>query len=83
LIQHHAGVHGNAFPSAHIMLAFVVVLFTYRYLPRAAPWVLAPVLLMCPGAVYDGYHYTSDVVAGAAMGIVIGWVAVRNGARQA
>jgi hypothetical protein len=43
LIQHHAGVHGNAFPSAHIMLAFVVVLFTYRYLPRAAPWVLAPV----------------------------------------
>lgn len=36
-IQNHAGVHGNAFPSAHIMLAFVVLMFAYRYLPRAAP----------------------------------------------
>ena len=32
-IQNHAGVHGNAFPSAHIMLAFVVLMFVYRYLP--------------------------------------------------
>lgn len=71
-VQHHAGVHGNAFPSAHIMLAFVVLLFAYRYLPRLAPWLLVPILLMCVGAVYDGYHYTSDVVAGAVVGIVLG-----------
>jgi membrane-associated phospholipid phosphatase len=71
-IQNHAGVHGNAFPSAHIMLAFVVLMFAYRYLPRAAPWMLFPILLMCAGAVYDGYHYASDVVAGAALGIVLG-----------
>ena len=72
LIQNHAGVHGNAFPSAHIMLAFVVLLFSYRWLPRVAPWLLAPILLMCVGAVYDGYHYASDVVVGTAMGIVLG-----------
>jgi membrane-associated phospholipid phosphatase len=71
-IQNHAGVHGNAFPSAHIMLAFLVLLFTYRYFPRVAPWLLFPILLMCVGAVYDGYHYTSDVVAGALIGIVLG-----------
>lgn len=71
-IQNHAGVHGNAFPSAHIMLAFVVLMFAFRYLPRVAPWLLFPVLLMCVGAVYDGYHYTSDVVAGAVIGIVLG-----------
>ena len=71
-IQNHAGVHGNAFPSAHIMLAFVVLMFAYRYLPRIAPWLLFPILLMCVGAVFDGYHYTSDVVAGAALGIVLG-----------
>jgi membrane-associated phospholipid phosphatase len=72
-IQNSAGVHGNAFPSAHIMLAFVVLMFTYRYLPRIAPWLLFPILLMCVGAVYDGYHYASDVMAGAAIGIALGW----------
>ncbi len=72
LIQNHAGVHGNAFPSAHIMLAFVVLMFAYRFLPRLAPWLLFPILLMCVGAVYDGYHYSSDVIAGALLGIVVG-----------
>jgi membrane-associated phospholipid phosphatase len=78
LIQNHGGVHGNAFPSAHIMLAFVVLVFAYRFVPRVAPWLLAPVLLMCVGAVYDGYHYASDVAAGAMMGIVVGLVFVRR-----
>lgn len=71
-IQNQAGVHGNAFPSAHIMLAFVVLVFAYRFLPKVAPGLLFPILLMCGGAVYDGYHYASDVVAGAVMGIAIG-----------
>ena len=70
-IQNHAGIHGNAFPSAHIMLAFVVLTFAYRYLPRVAPWLLFPVLLMCVGAIYDGYHYASDVAVGAMVGIVV------------
>jgi len=71
-VQNRGGVHGNAFPSAHIMLAFVVLMFVYRFLPKVAPWLLVPILLMCVGAVYDGYHYASDVVAGALLGIVIG-----------
>lgn len=72
LIQNRGGVHGNAFPSAHIMLAFVVLVFAWRFLPRAAPWVLVSNLLMCAGAVYDGYHYVSDVVAGTVIGVVLG-----------
>jgi membrane-associated phospholipid phosphatase len=76
-IQNHAGVHGNAFPSSHIMLTFVVLMFAYRFLPRVAPWLLMPILLMCVGAVYDGYHYTSDVVAGALIGLVLGAVRAR------
>lgn len=74
LIQTHGGVHGNAFPSAHIMLVFVVLAFAYKFLPRLAPWLLIPILLMCVGAVYDGYHYASDVAAGALVGIVVGLV---------
>ncbi len=71
LIQSHGGVHGNAFPSAHIMLAFEVLMFVCRFLPRAAPWLLVPILLMCGGAIYDGYHYASDVAAGALLGIMV------------
>ena len=77
-IQNHAGVHGNAFPSAHIMLTFVILMFAYRYLPRVAPWLLFPIMLMCVGAVYDGYHYTTDVVAGAMIGIVLGAIGTRS-----
>jgi membrane-associated phospholipid phosphatase len=71
-IQSTAGVHGNAFPSAHIMLAFTVLVFVSRYFPRLAPWLLLCVLLMCLGAVYDGYHYPIDVFAGALLGIAAG-----------
>ena len=72
LIQGRAGVHGNAFPSAHIMLASVVMVFCFRYLPRLAPWLLVLVVLMGFGAVYDGYHYALDVFAGGLLGIVVG-----------
>jgi membrane-associated phospholipid phosphatase len=77
-IQNNAGVHGNAFPSAHIMLAFLVLMFAYRFLPRVAPWLLFPILLMCVGAVYDGYHYATDVVAGGAIGILLGGMSAIN-----
>ena len=71
LIQHRAGVHGNAFPSSHIMASFVALLSAARWKPRLAGWLVIPVVLMCIGAVYDGYHYASDIVAGALLGIVV------------
>ncbi len=77
-IQGTAGVHGNAFPSAHIMLAFVVLVFAFRYFKRVAPWLLVCTLLMCLGAVYDGYHYAVDVLAGAVLGIAVGMMFVTS-----
>lgn len=77
-IQGEAGVRGNAFPSAHLMLACVVLVFVFRYFPRAAPWLLACVVLMCLGAVADGYHYTVDVLAGTLVGIAVGATFVRR-----
>ena len=69
LIQKNAGVHGNAFPSAHVAGGAVALYFAWRYMPKLG-LVLTPfVLLLCVGAVYDRYHYVSDVVAGAALGI--------------
>jgi membrane-associated phospholipid phosphatase len=69
LVQ-RAGVHGNAFPSAHVAGALPPVIFAWRHAPRLGAALTLLVALMGPGAVYDGYHYASDVVAGIAVGAV-------------
>ena len=68
LIQRHGGVHGNAFPSGHVMASVVALLAALRWKRRLGLWLVAPVILMCVGAVYDGYHYASDIVAGGIVG---------------
>ena len=71
LVQLHAGVHGNAFPSGHIMASIVALLAAGKWKSRLARWLAFPVLLMCVGAVYDGYHYASDIVVGALLGAAV------------
>jgi len=63
-IQSGAGVHGNALPSSHVALALLCALFAQRWLPRLAPFVWLSLCVICFGAVYDGYHYLSDILAG-------------------
>jgi membrane-associated phospholipid phosphatase len=63
-IQGGAGVHGNALPSSHVALALLCAVFAHGRLPRWAPFVWTSLCLICLGAVYDGYHYLSDVLAG-------------------
>lgn len=67
LVQ-RAGVHGNAFPSAHVAGALPPLIYAWRHLPRLGPVMAVLVALMGLGAVYDGYHYASDVVAGGLVG---------------
>ncbi|MBZ5616927.1 MAG: phosphatase PAP2 family protein [Acidobacteriia bacterium] len=70
LIQTHAGVHGNAFPSAHVAGAVVALIFAWRHDPKLGFGLTPLVILLCLGAVYDRYHYLSDVVAGVVVGVV-------------
>ena len=69
-----AGVHGNAFPSAHVAGAMPPLLFAWRYAPRLAAWLTPFVVLLCIGAVYDWYHYASDVMAGILVGTAASWL---------
>lgn len=64
VIQGGAGVHGNALPSSHVGLAMLCALSAQRVLPRVAPFIWVSLCLISAGAVYCGYHYSSDVVAG-------------------
>jgi membrane-associated phospholipid phosphatase len=68
LLQRHGGVHGNAFPSGHIMAATISLLAALRWSSRLGQWLIVPILLMCVSAVSDSYHYASDVVGGALLG---------------
>jgi membrane-associated phospholipid phosphatase len=64
LVQRHAGVHGNAFPSSHVALAVLCVVFAFRHARIAGLALLPFLVLICISSVYDGYHYFSDVIAG-------------------
>ena len=64
-----AGTHGNAFPSAHAVGAVVPLIYARRYVPKVVPWLAALLLLMCVGAIYDRYHYASDMIGGVIIGM--------------
>lgn len=67
-IQHNAGVHGNAFPSSHVGLALLCVVFAWRAgNKRIAPVFALCLVGICAGSVYDAYHYFVDVAGGIAV----------------
>jgi membrane-associated phospholipid phosphatase len=74
-----AGTHGNAFPSAHVVGAVVPVIFAWRYVPKVAPWLLPLLIVMCIGAVYDRYHYASDMLGGLIIGAAAAGLMLRGG----
>jgi membrane-associated phospholipid phosphatase len=78
LIQKHAGVHGNAFPSAHVAGGLVAVIAAWRFAPKLGAALTPLMILLCVGAVYDRYHYASDVVAGLVFGAVPAWIMLRR-----
>jgi membrane-associated phospholipid phosphatase len=70
LIQKNAGVHGNAFPSAHVAGGVVALVFAWLYAWKLGMALTPLVFLLCVGAVYDRYHYLSDVIAGLIVGLL-------------
>ena len=78
LIQSNAGVHGNAFPSAHVAGGVVSLFFAWKYAPKVGLTLTPLVFLLCIGAVYDRYHYVSDVIAGVVVGVIASWIIVKG-----
>ena len=72
---------GAAFPSAHVSVAVVQTAMALRHQPRVG-WVLLPVALgLAAGAVYGGFHYGIDALAGALVGLIAAAAARPLGAR--
>ena len=69
---------GTAFPSSHVAVATAQALMALRYLGRWG-WLVA----MCAtgiavGAVYGGFHYAVDVIAGLIVGLLVVLVVCRE-----
>lgn len=72
---------GLSFPSGHAALAFATATCLARTLPK---WTAVFFLIACAVAterVLENAHYVSDVVAGAGLGMLCGWIACRLSAR--
>lgn len=65
---------GSAFPSSHIAASVAILGMSFRLL-RPVFWVLLlPVILLCVGTVYGGFHYGVDALAGLILGLAIAWL---------
>lgn len=61
---------GAAFPSSHVAIALITLMYAYR-LHRTVFWVFLPFIIgLIFSTVYGFYHYVIDVIAGA--GIAVG-----------
>lgn len=69
-----AGLQGGAFPSSHVAVAVVILMFMWRYEPGWGKRIFLPaVIALSLATVYGQYHYLTDVLAGLFLGVVIGW----------
>lgn len=59
---------GAAFPSSHVGVSVAQTLIVARYLPRLTPVFALLTLGLALGAIYGGFHYATDAVAGLLLG---------------
>jgi membrane-associated phospholipid phosphatase len=68
---------GAAFPSSHMAICVVQTLMALRW-RRSVALILAPITaLVGVGAVYGGFHYGVDMLAGAGLGFIVATVVLR------
>ena len=63
---------GTAFPSSHVSVATATWIMAMRYHRPVAVVYLFLVPALAVGAVYGGFHYATDIAAGALLGILAG-----------
>ena len=69
--------HSWSFPSGHATSAFAAAVALGLLVPRARWPALVLAALIAYSRVYLGVHYWTDVLAGAALGALVGWLVAR------
>jgi undecaprenyl-diphosphatase len=69
------GCDGNySFPSNHAVNNFAAACFFYRFFPNLKWLLFGTALLVAVSRIYFGLHYLSDVIGGAALGCLFGYL---------
>lgn len=73
-----------SFPSSHAANAFALAWVVARRWPRATWGLFVSAALVAVSRIYLNRHFISDVMVGAALGMLFGWLATRRwGGRSA
>ena len=67
----------SSFYSNHSSNMFTLATYTSQFFPAAKTLLFALAFLTGYSRMYNGVHYPSDVLAGALMGLLIGWLFAR------
>jgi membrane-associated phospholipid phosphatase len=75
---------GAAFPSSHMAVSAAQAVMSWRWQHRTVAWAISVVaVLIGVGAVYGGFHYGVDMIAGGALGVGVGaYVILRSPERS-
>ncbi len=78
-----AGLRGGAFPSSHVAVAIVILIFMWKHFPKIGKRYFLPVVIaLSMATIYGQYHYVTDVIAGFILGTGIGLWSIYHGAKQ-
>ncbi|KKR04026.1 MAG: Bacitracin transport permease protein BCRC [Parcubacteria group bacterium GW2011_GWF2_39_13b] len=64
----------GSFPSGHAVFFFALAMFIFYYNKRIGTWFFIGAVLISIARVFVGIHYPLDILAGALVGIIAGWL---------
>ncbi|SES79377.1 undecaprenyl-diphosphatase [Methanococcoides vulcani] len=70
---------GYSMPSIHSGVAFAAAMFLHQIAGKYSYLLWTVALMMAVSRVFAGVHYPSDVIAGAVLGILMGYIWIRIG----
>ncbi|MEX2178100.1 MAG: phosphatase PAP2 family protein [Gemmatimonadaceae bacterium] len=68
---------GTAFPSSHVAVAVTQSILAVRYFGARGWWLAGLTTALAAGAIYGGFHYAVDVIAGALAGGAVAVIGMR------
>lgn len=77
LIGTDAGENLQSFPSGHAIFFFALAMAVYRYDTRWGIVFFIGALLMGIARIIGGIHWPSDILGGALIGMLVGWLTVQ------
>jgi len=70
-IFERGAVKGAAFPSSHVAVAVVILLFAFKYQKKLYNTFFPLVIFLIIGTVYGRFHYAIDSITGAVLGVFL------------